>query len=448
MQRIHKKACLLWLCGSFILENVSLQAQVKADFIISADTVCTNISDNFTSTASGGTAPYSYLWKLDNHNYAFTNHSSIIFSKAGTYYVSLLVTDANGSKDSLTKTVWVLESPKVIYSATLVPGYCSVIAFQATDTSSTSSGSKYVWVGDGAPGYAPIFIKGRTGAYQYTRGGTYHYTLIVTGKNGCKSSYSDSFNIARFPSISLSKQPYPQYHDTTVCSNTMLTLTATPSDGTPPYTIWWGDRLPPHDIYGATFRPTIVKDTAFGVWMADVNGCENYDSIWVRALPSPNAKWTVIDSGKAAYFHAVDASYTDTLYHWGFGDGSSAASYEVNHVYSNQNIYDASLTVTNSMGCSGSYDSMINAGNFSFYLYPNPFHTLTSIEYILTQKTRVQILLYDIAGKIIERVADETQLPGFHQERIGADEPDLAPGTYFLRINMDDTHATLPILKF
>jgi hypothetical protein len=70
----------------------------------------------FTSIPSGGTAPYSYQWYLDNNPVSGAVQSSWTFSPAapGVYYVYLRVTDANNNTvQSATAKVTVTSPPPV-----------------------------------------------------------------------------------------------------------------------------------------------------------------------------------------------------------------------------------------------------------------------------------------------------------------------------------------------
>jgi hypothetical protein len=49
----------------------------------------------------------------------------------------------------------------------------------------------------------------------------------------------------------------------------------------------------------------------------------------------------------------------------------------------------------------------------------NPFHRSTQISYSLPQATEVTLAIYDITGRLVETVVNETQQPGIHQVRWG-----------------------------
>lgn len=52
--------------------------------------------------------------------------------------------------------------------------------------------------------------------------------------------------------------------------------------------------------------------------------------------------------------------------------------------------------------------------------YPNPFKDNTIIKYCVSYKTRVQIIVYDSEGKLIEKLVDEEKKPGTYEVEFNA----------------------------
>jgi parallel beta-helix repeat protein len=61
--------------------------------------------------------------------------------------------------------------------------------------------------------------------------------------------------------------------------------------------------------------------------------------------------------------------------------------------------------------------------------YPNPFNPLTTIKYGLPKDTKVQLLVYDVGGRLVAVVVDTLQARGYHEARF--DGTNLASGVYF-----------------
>lgn len=69
---------------------------------------------------------------------------------------------------------------------------------------------------------------------------------------------------------------------------------------------------------------------------------------------------------------------------------------------------------------------------------PNPFHTTTSVEFSLEEKTNLTIQLLDVNGKLIsESVKKKEYVKGNHKTEVNAEQLNLKPGVYFLVIYGD-----------
>ncbi len=74
-----------------------------------------------------------------------------------------------------------------------------------------------------------------------------------------------------------------------------------------------------------------------------------------------------------------------------------------------------------------------------FQNYPNPFHTSTTIAYEVEKAGPVTVMVYDVLGRRVRTLVDETQPVGTYQAvwdgRDGGGQP-VAAGTYFYRLRV------------
>ena len=64
----------------------------------------------------------------------------------------------------------------------------------------------------------------------------------------------------------------------------------------------------------------------------------------------------------------------------------------------------------------GVYATELEPSEFSVgQNYPNPFKEKTVIKYCVAYKTRVQIIVYDSEGKLIEKLVDDEKKPGTYE---------------------------------
>jgi photosystem II stability/assembly factor-like uncharacterized protein len=71
-----------------------------------------------------------------------------------------------------------------------------------------------------------------------------------------------------------------------------------------------------------------------------------------------------------------------------------------------------------------------------FYSYPNPFNLTTTIAYTLKEKSNVSLTVYDILGRELEVLVNETQEAGEYKVPFSASH--LASGVYLYRLRVDD----------
>lgn len=69
-------------------------------------------------------------------------------------------------------------------------------------------------------------------------------------------------------------------------------------------------------------------------------------------------------------------------------------------------------------------------------VYPNPFEQLNTLHYSLSSPAQVSISLYDAKGNLVRNLLNQRMQPGIFSLQLNA--TDLAQGTYFYKIKIDD----------
>ena len=85
-------------------------------------------------------------------------------------------------------------------------------------------------------------------------------------------------------------------------------------------------------------------------------------------------------------------------------------------------------------------------------VYPNPFNPTVTVEFDLDRRRNVQIVIYDVGGRLVRRLVDEVRSPGTHRVRWngkGHAGNNVATGVYFLVVRSENwnVHRKIVLLK-
>ena len=64
---------------------------------------------------------------------------------------------------------------------------------------------------------------------------------------------------------------------------------------------------------------------------------------------------------------------------------------------------------------------------------PNPFGSITSLSFFAPDRGQVRIGVYDILGNLVKELTNKEYDPGMYMLEFSSE--DVAPGTYFVRMN-------------
>ncbi|MEJ2193870.1 MAG: T9SS type A sorting domain-containing protein, partial [Ignavibacteriaceae bacterium] len=128
-------------------------------------------------------------------------------------------------------------------------------------------------------------------------------------------------------------------------------------------------------------------------------------------------------------------SYTDYDYIMTNGSGD-LVWYDVRSYYSTENVYaDPSWIVVYGELLPKSLDSTLTSGQpleFSISSFPNPFNPSTKITYSIAKDADVTVKIYDMLGREVEELVNDTQPAGYYD--VNFDAKNLSSGVYIYRI--------------
>lgn len=325
-----------------------------ADFTSSPTDLAVAVDGTASSDPDGTIA--AYAWDFGDGSTGSGMTASRTYAAAGTYTVTLTVTDDNGVTAQTTRSVTV--------TAPAVPNQVPTAAFTAapTDlnvafdgsTSSDPDGSiaAYAWeFGDGSTG------TGATPAHTYAKAGSYPVKLTVTDDKGATASATSPVTVSAAPPAN--QAPVAAF--TTSATNLVASFdgsTSNDPDGTIAAYSWdFGDGAtgtgtkPAHTyVKGGTYQVKLTVTDNGGA------GTSTTKPVTVAPNKAPTAAFTSSVNNLAASFNAGTSKDTDgsiAAYTWNFGDGTTGTGAKPAHTYAKAGTYQVKLTVKDNQGATG-----------------------------------------------------------------------------------------------
>lgn len=153
---------------------------------------------------------------------------------------------------------------------------------------------------------------------------------------------------------------------------------------------------------------------------------------------TPTLLTTVTANGSSTY------SYTDYDYAISSGDNKILLFYDVRAYYAPSTAYSdvdfaAVYGIENASTLAGNQSISSNVElptEYSFTNYPNPFNPSTVIKYQLPVNSYVTIKVYDLIGKEIAELVNDSKQAGYYEVNFNAGR--LASGIYICTIKADN----------
>ncbi len=364
---------------------------------------------NFTSTSTTpvGSGPFHrYSWNFGDPASGASNivvyngippnpNVSHLFSGPGTYTVTLEVLNDKSCTNIITRQIFIDQTVPTS-SYTFSSPTCEFNAVYFTDNSTSFPGKDITsWEWNFGDGTAPVTIIAPASPntqYTYPGLGPYHCQLKVTNNLGCVDSSSRVITLDPSPKSAFS-QNSQCYGDTVQFSDLSI------ANGGPPIaSYYWnfGD-LASGSFNSSTLQNPTHKFSApgtYGIMMVTTNtsGCPDTlrRNIEIHDSPIVNFNTTPGTQNNEVHFHAqADFSIIGNMMTWNFGDGEFGYGHDPVHVYPTAGSYDVILTVTDTLGCTGTvtHTILVPSVPVAFFSSTSPaclgqticFHDLSSV---------------------------------------------------------------------
>ncbi|MBL4752569.1 MAG: PKD domain-containing protein [Flavobacteriales bacterium] len=302
-----------------------------------AQTISCDSTAVVTSSATGGIAPYSFLW---------SNGATTTSTNVGCGEHQVIAVDAVGCIGMDTVNLFCFNAPVAAFSSSAVCLDNPTSFMDSTLAPSPTSITGWNWdFGDGT-GSSNL----QDPSYTFTTSGVFGVQLVATNDMGCSDTIVDS--------VSVTPSPVGAFSAASVCfgDTTVFSDSSTMSSGTIASWSWFfGDTSSsslqnPAHVYltAGTFNTTLV--------VTSDNGCANIviQPVTVNALPVAEFTWTNACIGNVSSFADVTIVPSDTVvaWSWDFGDtiGTSTLP-NPSYLYADTGSYSVTLIVTSANGC-------------------------------------------------------------------------------------------------
>lgn len=299
-----------------------------------------------TVTPAGGIPGYTYSWSPSGGS--GTTASSLF---VGSY--TCTITDSNGC--FITQSFVITEPATVVASQGSITNVACFGQPTGAINISQSGGVgpyTYAWLPNVSVSNSASGIPASS------------YQVTVTDANGCASTIT--VTITQPPLLTLSASASPS----SVCSGTSVTISSTPSGGSPGYSVIWN----PGNLVGNSQNILPSSSTTYSATVTDANGCTTNATTLVSVFPMPVAALSAdILSGcnpvcvNFSDISSIASPGTITAWNWDFGDGNISTSKNPLHCYTTPGVYTVILNVKSADGCT----STITFVNY-ISVYMNP----------------------------------------------------------------------------
>ncbi|HKR05483.1 MAG TPA: PKD domain-containing protein [Bacteroidia bacterium] len=330
-------------CSDSSTQSVIVNPLPGGGFV--SQNVCLNNATQFTdtSTVSSGSIT-NWLWDLGDGNNSSVQNPSHIYSTPGTYNVSLVVSTANGCKDTIIQSVNVFPLPVAQFSSASV---CFGFGTAFYNQSTVNGGGNVTcsWnFGDGSTDTTlnPV--------HAFAAWGTYNVTMTATTGQGCIGTITQP--------VSVFELPYAHFNGSDVCLNVPTVFndqSGAPAGGSLVSWNWdFGDNglsssQNPIHIYGVpgTYNVQLIVTSDLG--------CSDLFSDSVRVFVNP-VPVIAVNAGcitdPVTFINIEDSTnVSGSTLLWSFGDGNTSTDVTPTHIYAAAGTYTITFEETNANGC-------------------------------------------------------------------------------------------------
>ena len=354
-------------CSSTVQRSITVEPDIKAEFVASQIEGCHPLTVDFTNLSSG--AAY-YHWDFGNGTNSSLINPSQTFTNIGsadtTYHVWLYATASNNvCTDSF--YIDIIVHPYIHADFTFEENIqCSPFTVQFNNAS--SGGSVFYWdFGDGSDTITTDLnpVSHVFNNLSFVNNSTFQVTMTAENIMGCSDQVTKSIevypDIEALFSVSIDEGCHPLQVDFTNLSNGGFTYLWDFGDGSS------STAFSPSHVF-TNFTDSVITRQISLLAVSRYN-CQSEINAEVTIHPKPKARFETDEVISCPPFdiQLSNSSVNADTYHWSFGDGTILDINQadtINHIYDNttNNIatYTIKLNALSNFGCVDSIQQNIN----------------------------------------------------------------------------------------
>jgi gliding motility-associated-like protein len=306
-----------------------------AEFAAAPVSGCIPLPVTFTDNTTVGGAPItSWIWDFGSGVTSTQQNPTNVYSVAGTYTVTLIVTDANGCQSSRSKAGLVTATVPFTTSFSASPTSACAPPLTTTFTPTVSPPGSYT--------YAWNFGNSNTSttqnpAHTYTSNGNYTVELEVTSASGCKQKITQT-GLVQIGGIT----PDFDIVAAGVCAPTNVTCQNKSTPVAPTNSFTWTSSFPTQTSTNALYNYTQTGSHSITLTAQSAAGCISSITKSFSLAQKPTASFTVSKSNFCETPASVSFSNTSvgsTSQNWNFGNAVTSTLVNPSVVYNAEGTF-------------------------------------------------------------------------------------------------------------
>ncbi|MEI6898371.1 MAG: PKD domain-containing protein [Bacteroidota bacterium] len=353
--------CSRWMDDSVMVSVATLPMDVH----FTGDTTCIGDSTHFYISGSEALRVVEWVWNF-NDGHVDTMYTPVPpvhkYQYYHTFYVTLIVTDSIGCKDTIVSAVIVSPLPRTVFGVTNEP-LCENLLVKFHDYS-TNPGicftKKWEWIfGDGTPHKIITYPGDPNVSHKYASAGYYDVVLIITNNYGCQDIDTLRIFVQPKPLANFDYSPHPgcEMEDVQFINLSQINGTGglisyywdlkDPSTGTN------NNPIDPNPIHQYSHSGTF-DSVMFVVWAANTCLDTVYKTVIIAKSPFADFRADTACFGTPTHFTNLSSSSPDSIitYHWDFGDSNTSTDKNPTYPFNTDGIHTVILTVKSDNFCS------------------------------------------------------------------------------------------------